>query len=95
MRGGLGLSLHFERAIEAFTDARLKTEPVYVPNDVTSKELCWDFGDKGGIKFLEDCSKEELLYVAQVLCQKLKGEKSYRDHLDSLIDGMREQATAA
>lgn len=93
MRGGLGIGNYLENALEKLADARKRSEPVFIPHDFVSSQLCWDFS--GTVKFLTDCSKEELLYVCECLCQKLASSTSYSEHLEQLRDGMREQSGAA
>lgn len=43
-------------------------ESINIPIDFELDELYWDFS--GEIKFLKDCSKDELLHVIKVLCRK-------------------------
>ena len=70
MRGALYERNPLEESIERLSDLRLGDEKIKVPNGTPSKALAWDF--RGEVKFLDECSKEELLYVCQVLCQKLQ-----------------------
>ncbi len=70
MRGTLTAMEQLSRAIEKLGDSRMQREKIVIPDWALSKDLAWDFG--GTVKYLEDCNKDELLYVCQVLCQQLK-----------------------
>lgn len=74
MRGTLSPMEQLQRSIEKLADSRMEKMKVVVPSWALSRDLAWDFGDQ--VKYLEDCNKEELLYVCQVLCQQLKSVES-------------------
>lgn len=46
-----------------------KREEISIPADFTMDELAWNFD--GEVKYLNDCTKDELLYVIKILCCKL------------------------
>lgn len=41
---------------------------INIPLDFELKELAWDFN--GQVKFLDECSKDELLQVIKILCRR-------------------------
>ncbi len=48
----------------------IKREKIFIPDNTPASHLAWDFG--GEVKFLDECTKEELLYVCQALCNKIQ-----------------------
>jgi hypothetical protein len=41
---------------------------IKIPLDFELKELAWDFN--GQVKFLEECSRDELLQVIKIICRR-------------------------
>ena len=75
MRGSMGANNPLERAIEEIVDRKYLLTPVNFSgcDDFNSNELCWQFDTE--IKFLDDCSKEELLDICKILSFKLRGKQ--------------------
>lgn len=61
-RGVYPLSSALERMAE-------EKERAFLPEKFEASELAWNF--EGQAKFLTDCTKEELLHVAQCLCRQI------------------------
>lgn len=69
-RGGLFAASPMEKMLTQLVENRLADQKVNVWEGCLSDELAWDF--YGEIKFLNDCTKEELLHVCKVLVKKIQ-----------------------
>ncbi len=70
MRGTLSPMDQLQQAIEKIAARRMGKIKVEIPAWALPRDLAWDF--EGKVKYLEDCNKDELLYVCQILCEQIK-----------------------
>lgn len=68
MRGLLQGASKLEESLNKLMAGVEKKTPVTIPIDFELKELAWDFN--GQVKFIEECSRNELLQVIKILCRK-------------------------
>lgn len=68
MRGLLQGASKLEESLSKLMATFESKQTITIPTDFELKELAWDFN--GQVKFLEECSRDELLQVIKILCRK-------------------------